>query len=49
MADIRTWAYLGLYYAQKIKGRIELQTYRTNGDLQHKQQSIKYLEAALKF
>lgn len=49
VADIHTWAYLGLYYAEKIKGGIQLQTYRTTGDLQNKQNAITHLEAALKF
>ena len=49
VADIRAWAYLGLYYSQKIRGGIHLQTYKTKGNLQDKQQAIEHLEAALKY
>lgn len=49
VADVCTWAYLGLYYSEKIKGGVALQTYRMTGDLQHKQMAITHLEAALKF
>ena len=49
VADVRTWAYLGLYYAEKIRGGIYLQTYRAKGDLQNKQKAIMHLETALKF
>ncbi|MCA0363118.1 MAG: hypothetical protein LCH67_03690 [Bacteroidetes bacterium] len=49
VADVCTWAYLGLYYSEKIKGGVALQVYRMTGDLQHKQKSITHLEAALKF
>lgn len=49
VADVRTWAYLGLYYAEKIKGGVYLQTYRTTGNLKNKQKAIAHLETALKF
>lgn len=39
----------GFILCRKIKGGIQLQTYKTTGDLQYKQKAITHLEAALKF
>lgn len=47
VADIQTWAYLGLHFAAKIRGGLALQQYRTSGGEPYKQQAIQYLQQAL--
>src|SRR5690606_28338447 len=49
VADIKTWANLGLHFAEKIKGAVALQTYRSQGGEENKQQAIRHLEQALRF
>jgi len=49
VADIKTWANMGLHFAEKLKGAIALQTYRTQGGAENKQNSIKHFEDALKY
>lgn len=49
VADVKTWAFLGLHFAEKLKGAIALQTYRTTGGEENKQNAIKYLERALRY
>ncbi|HEV8514160.1 MAG TPA: hypothetical protein VGQ59_12825 [Cyclobacteriaceae bacterium] len=49
VSDIRTWANLGLYFSEKLKGAIALQTYRTKGNEADKKDAIHHLENALKF
>jgi hypothetical protein len=48
-ADVNVWANLGLYFAEKLKGAVALQTYRVKGDEENKRQAIKHLGNALKF
>lgn len=48
VADIKVWANLGLYFAEKLKGAVSLQTYRTKGEEENKQHAIKHLENALR-
>ncbi|PLK27853.1 hypothetical protein C0V78_07425 [Novosphingobium sp. TH158] len=47
VADVRTWAHLGLHLAAKIRGGVALQTFRTGGDAGAKQQAVSQLETAL--
>jgi hypothetical protein len=47
LADIKVWANLGLYFAEKLKGAVALQTYRVKGGEESKQLAIKHLEKAL--
>ena len=47
VADIKAWSYLGLHLAEKIKGGIALQVYRTRGGESNKQDAIKHLQKAL--
>lgn len=47
IADIRTWAHLGLHLAAKIRGATALQTYRTSGDQAAKDQAVADLKTAL--
>ncbi|HEY3406130.1 MAG TPA: glycoside hydrolase family 20 zincin-like fold domain-containing protein [Ohtaekwangia sp.] len=49
VADIRVWANLGLYFAEKLKGAVALQTYRLRGGEANKQAAVKHLEQALSF
>ncbi|MGF1635428.1 MAG: hypothetical protein ACFCUU_00030, partial [Cyclobacteriaceae bacterium] len=48
VADIKIWAYLGLYFAEKLRGAVALQAFRNNGDVVKKQSAISHLEQALK-
>ncbi|MFO7445685.1 MAG: hypothetical protein R6W90_04925, partial [Ignavibacteriaceae bacterium] len=48
-ADVKVWANLGLYFAEKIKGGIALQTYRLNGGEENKEDAVRYLENALQY
>ena len=32
VADVETWAHLGLYFAEKLRGGVALHTFRTSGD-----------------
>jgi hypothetical protein len=49
VADVKVWANLGLYFAEKLKGAEALETYRVKGGEENKQIAIKHLENALKF
>lgn len=49
VADIKTWANLGLFFAERTKGAVELHTYRTNGNEENKSRAIQYLEKALSY
>lgn len=49
VADIKTWANLGLHLSAKIKGAVALQTYRTKGGEENKQQAIQQLQKALEY
>lgn len=47
VADIQAWANLGLYFAEKLRGGMALETYRQAGGEANKQQAIDHLEKAL--
>ena len=49
VADIKIWAYLGLHFAEKIKGGFALQVYRTRGGDESKQFAISHLQKALAY
>lgn len=49
VADIKTWANLGLNLAEKMRGGVALQIYRTKGGELNKQQAIAHLEKALAY
>ena len=49
VADVKTWANMGLHFAEKLKGAIALEVYRTKGGEENKQNAIRYLENALKY
>jgi hypothetical protein len=47
VADVKTWAHLGLHLAEKLRGAVELQTFRYLGDEKRKQAAIEHLQKAL--
>jgi hypothetical protein len=49
VADIKAWSYLGLHFAEKMRGAIALQAYRTQGGEENKQKAIAYLEKGLQY
>jgi hypothetical protein len=49
VADIRTWAYLGLHFAEKIRGAIALQVYRSTGDEGSKKIALDHLQKSLAY
>lgn len=49
IADIKTWANLGLNLAEKIRGGVALQIYRTKGGEENKQEAVQHLEKALDY
>lgn len=46
LGDIRARAYLGVYYAHKIRGAVELARYRKSKNRQHEVNAIKHMENA---
>jgi hypothetical protein len=48
VADVKTWAYLGLYFSEKLKGAVALQTFRENEEKKYQQAAVQHLEDALK-
>lgn len=49
VADVKVWANLGLYFAEKLKGAVALHTYRLKGGEENKQNAVKHLEKSLQF
>jgi hypothetical protein len=49
VADVKTWAYLGLYLAEKLRGAMALQTFRLSGDEAYRLQAIDHLQSALEY
>ncbi|MDB4766230.1 carbohydrate-binding family 6 protein [bacterium] len=49
LGDIRTMAYMGKYYAHKIRGAVELAVFRENEDANRQQRAIEELQQAAKY
>jgi hypothetical protein len=49
VADVKTWANLGLHLAEQIRGAVSLATYRAVGGETEKQDAVRHLENALAF
>jgi hypothetical protein len=49
VADIRVWANLGLHLAEKLRGAIALQTYRSRGGEENKREAIAHLQRAVEY
>jgi hypothetical protein len=47
VADVKTWANLGLHLAEKLRGAVALQTYRHEGGEKNKRDAVNHLERAL--
>jgi len=47
VADVRTWAKLGLHLAEKLRGAIALQSYRLEGGEESKLAAVDHLQRAL--
>ena len=47
VADVKTWAHLGLHLADKLRGAEALPTYRISGGEEHKRAAIEHLARAL--
>ena len=47
IGDIKAQSYLGLYYASKIRGAVELAKYRKSGEIEQKNLAVQHLEEAL--
>ena len=47
VADVKTWAHLGLHLAEKLRGAVALQQYRLSGDTAQQQSAIDHLQRAL--
>ena len=45
--DIKTWAYLSLYFSEKLKGGTALQQFRISGKIEKQKESIQHLKSAL--
>jgi len=49
VSDIKAWSYLGLHFAEKIRGAVALQTYRMQGGEENKQKAVTHLEKGLQY
>ena len=49
VADIKAWSYLGLHFAEKIRGAVALQTFRIQGGEENRQNAITHLEKGLQY
>ena len=49
VSDVKTWANLGLHFAEKLRGAVALETFRTNGDEEQQQKAVEHLENALDY
>ncbi len=49
VADVKVWANMGLHLAEKLRGALALQTYRTTGRAEQKPLAVQHLKAALRY
>ena len=47
VADVQTWANLGLHLAEKLRGAVALQTFRKTGDAGQKRAAVEHLRRAI--
>jgi hypothetical protein len=47
VADVKAWSQLGLHLAEKLRGAVALQTYRSSHAAADRQAAITHLEKAL--
>ncbi|HLA73078.1 MAG TPA: hypothetical protein VK624_16345 [Steroidobacteraceae bacterium] len=48
-ADVKAWANLGLHLAEKLRGAVALETFRSTGEAQQKELAIAHLTKALAY
>jgi hypothetical protein len=49
VADIKAWAYLGLYFSEKLKAGVDLYTYEQSENISHKTDAVHHLEKAASY
>jgi len=49
VADVKAWANLGLYYAEKLRGAVAVQSYRTSGGVQNRTEATQHLDKCLAY
>ena len=49
LSDIKIWANLGLYFAEKLRGGVAFEMYRTKNNLEKKKEAILHLEKAAQY
>ena len=49
IADIKTWAYMGLHFAEKIRGGLALQKFRLQGGKDNKETAVLHLIKSLNY
>jgi hypothetical protein len=49
VSDVKTWANLGLHFAEQLRGAVALQTYRLSGGEVHKREAVVHLQRALHY
>src|SRR6185436_5412166 len=47
VADVKAWSQLGLHLAEKLRGAVALETFRTTGYARDKKQAVAHLKKAL--
>jgi len=46
LADVRAWAFLSLYFADKLRAGVALETFRRGGEAGEKEKAVAFLERA---
>jgi hypothetical protein len=49
VTDVKIWSNLGLSFAEKLRGAVALQTYRTEGGEENKETAVRHLKEALRY
>lgn len=49
VADVKTWAHLGLFFSEKLRAAVALQSYRISGEVSYQRQAVRHLKKALQY
>ncbi|MCH6233167.1 glycoside hydrolase family 20 zincin-like fold domain-containing protein [Cognataquiflexum rubidum] len=49
VSDVQAWSNLGLHLAEKLRGAVQLETFRKNGEASYQNNAVKHLEKALAY
>jgi hypothetical protein len=49
VSDVKVWANMGLHFAEKLKGAVALETFRSKGGDENRQAAVRHLESALRY